>query len=186
MDITPQSVSQPDGWQPNEYQRTLLERLAAQDPADVQADTPTAIRTLIAEAGEDLRTRPQETEWSVYQCIGHIVDAELVISGRYRWILAQDAPDILPYDQDMWADRFHGAQDEDVADMLDPFEALRRANVDLWDRTPESDRTRAGMHRERGPESYGLTFRLTAAHDLVHMDQARRTLEQVRASRQGG
>jgi DinB family protein len=183
MNFDARSVDQPGGWQPNEYQRTLLDRLGDQDPAVVQAETPTAIRVVIADAGDDLLTRPEADEWSVYQCIAHIVDAELVISGRYRWILAHDEPDILPYDQDLWVDRFHAAQDEDVADMLDPFEALRRANVELWDRTPESDRPRVGLHRERGPESYGLTFRLTAGHDLVHMDQARRTLERVRRAR---
>ena len=174
------SVSQPDGWQPNEYQRTLLRRLGESDPADVQAATPSAIRALIAEAGDDLRTRPAEGEWSAFQCIGHICDAELVIAGRYRWILAHDQPEIVPYDQDLWANRFHGRQDEDFELLLSTFEALRRADIDLWKRTPASDRARSGVHLERGPESYELTFRLTAGHDLVHMDQARKTLAQVR------
>jgi len=175
------SVSQPEGWQPNEYQRTLLARLGDRDPAAVQAETPTRIRALIAEAGDDLRTRPAEGEWSVFQCIGHIADAEMVIAGRYRWILAHDEPEIVPYDQDLWANRFHGRQDEDPELVLSTFEALRRADIDLWRRTPAADRGRFGVHLERGPESYGLTFRLTAGHDLVHMDQARTALEQVRA-----
>ena len=174
------SVAQPDGWQPNEYQRTLLGRLGESDPAQVQAATPAAIRALIAEAGDDLRTRPAEGEWSVFHGIGHICDAELVICGRYRWILAHDQPQIVPYDQDLWANRFHGSQDEDVKLLLTTFEALRRADIDLWKRTPTSDRARFGVHLERGPESYELTFRLTAGHDLVHMDQARAALAQVR------
>jgi len=37
------------------------------------------------------------------------------------------------------------------------------------------------MHRERGPESYDLTFRLAAGHDRVHLAQARRALTAVRA-----
>ncbi len=167
----------------NEYQQLLLSTLDERDPAQVQAETPALIRALVAQAGEDLRTRPEAGEWSVYQCIGHIVDAELVIAGRYRWILAHDEPDILPYDQDLWADRFHGAQDEDVESMLSFFEAVRRADLDLWRRTPPGDRARYGLHRERGPESYELTFRLTAGHDLVHTDQARKALAQVRAAR---
>ena len=173
-------ATQPEGWQPNDYQRTLLGRLADGDPADVQAATPAAIRALIAEAGDDLRTRPAEAEWSVFQCIGHICDAELVIAGRYRWILAHAVPEIVPYDQDLWANRLHGPQDEDLEMLLATFEALRRADVDLWRRAPESDRARFGVHLERGPESYELTFRLTAGHDLVHMDQARAALAQVR------
>ena len=167
----------------NEYQQLLLSTLGERDPLEVQAETPARIRALVAGAGDELRTRPEAGEWSVYQCIGHIVDAELVIAGRYRWILAHDEPDILAYDQDLWADRFHGAQDEDVESMLSFFEAVRRADIDLWRRTPPSDRARFGVHRERGPESYELTFKLTAGHDLVHMAQAHQALEQVRAAR---
>lgn len=183
MTVDPRSVSQPDGWQPNDYQLLLLSTLGDEDPAQVQSETPSNIHALVAEAGEDLRSRPEAGEWSVYQCIGHIVDAELVIAGRYRWILAHDEPDILPYDQDLWVSRFHDAQDEDVEAMLAFFEQLRRADIDLWRRTPPGDRARFGLHRERGPESYELTFKLTAGHDLVHMGQARRALDEVRAAR---
>lgn len=167
--------------QPNEYQRMLLARLGDLDPAEVQATTPQALRVLIADAGPDLRSRPEPAEWSVFECIAHICDAELVIAGRYRWILAHDKPDIMPYDQDLWVDYFHASQDEDPSDLLSVFEPLRAADIELWRRTPVADRARYGLHRERGPESYELTFRLTAGHDLFHLDQARRTLEQVRA-----
>src|SRR6266508_3283753 len=62
---------------PAQYQRFLLGLLADDDPADVQAATPTRIRALVAEAGDRLRTRPKPDEWSVLECIGHIVDGEL-------------------------------------------------------------------------------------------------------------
>ena len=64
--------------------------------------------------------------------------------------------------------------------MLALFEPLRAADIELWRKTPAVDRARYGLHRERGPESYELTFKLTAGHDIFHFDQARRTLEQVR------
>jgi hypothetical protein len=37
------------------------------------------------------------------------------------------------------------------------------------------------MHRERGAESYGLTFKLMAGHDRFHIAQARRALNRVRS-----
>jgi hypothetical protein len=104
-----------------------------------------------------------------------------VIAGRYRWILAQERPDIVPYDQDLWIDRFHAEATETVDDLLAVFVPLRAADIALWRKTPASDRARYGLHRERGPESYELTFRLTAGHDLFHLDQARRTLEAIRS-----
>lgn len=169
--------------QPNEYQHMLLGLLGDLDPAEVQQKTPALLKALIGEAGADVRTRPEPAEWSVLECIAHISDAELVIAGRYRWILAHETPDIQPYDQDLWVDRFHAASDETADELLAWFEPLRAADLALWRRTPVADRSRYGLHRERGPESYELTFKLTAGHDLFHVDQARRTLEQVRNGR---
>ena len=164
---------------PGAYQELILSYLGGDDPAEVQAATPTAVRALVAEAGGLLRERPEPTEWSVLECLGHLLDGELVVAARYRWILAEDEPDIVGYDQALWVDHLrHG--DDDPAALLALFEALRRANLDLWAGRPVADRERFGRHRERGPESYGLTFRLAAGHDRFHLAQARRALEAVR------
>ena len=167
--------------QASEYQQLLLGLLGDHDPAEVQRRTPAELRLLISAAGDKLRTRPQPTEWSVLECVAHICDAELVVGGRYRWILAHDRPDLVPYDQDLWVDRLHAPFAEDPEELLSVFEPLRAANLALWGRTPVADRARYGVHRERGPESYELTFKLLSGHDIFHLDQARRTLEQVRA-----
>ena len=164
------------------YQRLLLDLLGTDDPAVVQAATPDALRALVAEAGPHLRTRPEPKEWSVLEVIGHHVDGEVVVSGRYRWILAHDTPDIAGYDQDLWVDRLHHGEDDPEV-LLRVFDALRAANLDLWRRTPVEDRARFGIHSERGPESYELTFRLAAGHDRFHLDQARRSLAAVREAK---
>lgn len=157
------------------YQASLLAALGDDDPAEVQRATPATLRGLIAEAGDRLRVRPEPGEWSVLECVGHIVDAELVCSGRYRWILAHDEPELLGYDQDRWvAGLRHG--DDDPAELLALFDALRASNLALWERTAPEQRARVGHHRERGPESLDLTFRLLAGHDRVHVAQARAVL----------
>jgi DinB superfamily len=161
------------------YQAMLLAALGDDDPAVAQASTPAAVRTLLGEAGPDLRTRPEPHEWSVLECVGHIVDAELVCAARYRWILAHDVPDIVGYDQDRWVDRLdHRSDDPD--ELLAFFEALRRANLEFWARTTPDDRARHGIHRERGEESLDLTFRMIGGHDRVHLAQADRALKMVR------
>ena len=162
------------------YQQTLLAALGDDDPAAAQAAQPAILRALVADAGGDLRTRPEPGEWSVVELIGHIVDAELNSSVRYRSILAQDEPDLVPYDQDRWANRLHSTG-ESVDDLLAVFDALRAANLRLWQSTPAADRARVGNHLERGPESYELTFRLLAGHDRVHVAQARAGLARIRA-----
>jgi hypothetical protein len=165
--------------QPREYQQHLLGLLGDDDPAAVQRDTAATIRSLIRAVGDRLRTSRADGEWSVLECAGHIADAEIAYSGRYRWILSHDEPELIGYDQDLWVARLRHNQD-DPEELLELFEALRRANLALWERTPPAERARVGMHRERGPESYDLSFRLIAGHDRFHVDQARRTMEAVR------
>jgi hypothetical protein len=166
---------------PKAYQDHLLGWLGDDDPAAVQASTPAMLRQQAAEAGPHLTIRPEAGEWSALECIAHIVDAEIVMSGRYRWVLAHDEPPLIGYDQDLWVDRLH-ADETDTEGLLELFDALRLANVTLWQRTPAAQRQRVGMHRERGPESYDLAFRMIAGHDRFHVAQARRALDAVRSA----
>jgi DinB superfamily len=165
---------------PKAYQDLLVSLVGADDPAEIQSATPQQVRHLVAGAGSDLDRRPEPAEWSALECIAHMVDSELVASGRYRWILAHDEPDLLGYDQDLWVDRLHHPP-EPVDELLAVFEPLREGNLALWRRTPVAHRERIGMHRERGPESYRLTFTLMAGHDRFHLEQARRALTALRA-----
>jgi DinB superfamily len=164
--------------EPKAYQDMLVGLVAADDPADVQAGTPGRIRELLARAGAHATTRPARSEWSVLECIAHIADAEVVVSGRYRWILAHDEPELLGYDQDLWIDRLHRPL-EAAEDLLGVWEPMRRANLALWARTADQEKDRIGIHRERGPESYRLTFTLIAGHDRFHLAQAERALAAV-------
>jgi hypothetical protein len=164
---------------PTGYQAALLARLGDRDPEAVQAATPGELRRLVAEAGPWLRQRPAPGEWSVLELVGHITDAELVVGGRYRWIIAEDRPRIMPYDQDLWAAALQHNEAE-PAELIESFAAMRAANLALWRRSSAATRARHGLHQERGPESYDLTFRMLAGHDLFHVEQARQTLDAVR------
>jgi hypothetical protein len=165
------------------YQDHLLDALGEDDAATVQAATPGWVRDLVVRAGDDLRVPPEPGEWSVLECIGHVFDAEIVYAGRYRWILAHDEPELIGYDQDLWVSRLRHRDDE-VEDLLGPFEALRAANIALWRRSTPDERARVGIHRERGAESFDLSFRLIAGHDRVHLQQAERALAAVRREAQ--
>ena len=168
---------------PEAYRRMLLGYLAGDDPATVQATTVARLRELVSESGEHLRTRPEPREWSVLECIGHLTDSELVTAARVRWILAEDEPQIIGYDQDLWVDGLRHGGDE-PEDLIALFDALRSANLRLLSTRASSDLERIGRHNERGPESYGLMLRLTAGHDRFHIAQAERALAAVRGQRQ--
>jgi hypothetical protein len=170
--------------QAKEYQEYLLAALGADDPGRAQAVTPAALRELLAGAGDDLGTPPAPGEWSALECLAHVTGAEIVMSGRYRWILAHDEPPLIGYDQDLWVSRLPKDR-EDPSQLLGLFEALRAANLRLWDGSTEAERARYGLHAERGPESFDLSFRMIAGHDRIHADQAHRALATVRGAGSG-
>jgi hypothetical protein len=162
------------------YQQQLLARVGDDDPALIQARTPDPVRQLVSDAGEHVRTRPAPGEFSVAEVVGHMIDAEIVSATRYRWILAEDEPALPGYEQDDWV-RVSGYAGADPGQLVEAFTALRKLNLALWERTPTSDRGRFGEHSERGPESYELSFRLIAGHDLIHLDQGRQALAAAEA-----
>ena len=165
----------------SEYQQMLLGVLGDRDPAQVVASLPDEVERVVSEAGPHLRTRPAPDEWSAQEILGHLLDAEIVLAGRYRWILAHDEPPLMPYDQDLWVEQLRH-RDEDPEELIALLRALVRSHVRLWERTSEADRARVGMHEERGPESFELSFRMLAGHGQFHLAQMRRTLAQVSAS----
>ena len=166
---------------PQAYQTMLIDLVGEDDPAVVQESTSAALREIVTAAGDRLRTRPARGEWSVLELLGHMVDAEIISSARYRWVIAEQRPPLVPYDQDRWVDAL-GYNDADPAELLATFDALRAANIALWRRSTAAQRARDGLHGERGPESFDLMFRLLAGHSRFHIDQMRRTLDAVSAS----
>jgi hypothetical protein len=165
--------------EPKAYQDHLLGLLGDDDPAAAQAGAVDSWRSLLSRAGEWVDVRPEPTEWSVVECLGHAVDAEVVTAARYRWILAHDEPPLIGYDQDLWVDRLHAGRHDDPNDLLQLLDVLRRANLSLWAAASEEDRRRVGIHAERGPESFELLFRMLAGHDRFHTAQAERALDAV-------
>ncbi len=159
-----------------EYIAATLALLGDRSPDDVLAHTAEALREMILGVGSEVLDRPEGAgKWSVTGVIAHLADSELVWSNRLRSVLAEDRPDFVSYDQDLWATRL-GYDDRDVARELDLFALVRQANLALLARADETDMHRLGIHRERGEESVEHMVRLYAGHDLVHLAQARRIL----------
>lgn len=160
------------------YTAAVLALLGDRDPLAVMDELPAALDALAGGVpGAILRTPEEPEKWSVVQVLWHLADSEVIYRYRLRRAVAQE-DEIVGYDQDRWADRLHYAEG-DPAEALDLIRAIRPSTM-RWLRglNPE-ERTRTGVHNERGPESVDHMVRLLAGHDLLHRNQIRRILDRV-------
>jgi hypothetical protein len=132
-------------------------------------------------SGDQMQKPEAPGKWSICQVMQHLADSDLVWGYRVRMILSHDRPQIVGYDQDLWANRLHYDEaDPDAA--LDQFDCLRRCNLALLRKTSEEDRQRVGVHSERGEESVEHLIRLYAGHDLLHLRQIARSRASLKSS----
>lgn len=124
---------------------------------------------LIAEA---LRTATPGARdgWSPEEVATHLADAEAAFAWRLRQTLAEDEPELQPFDQDRWAAALSYGK-RDVALALSAYAAARVANVELLRTLDE-----AGWERRYRQPEYGvMTLRKMAQHesdhDLAHLRQ---------------
>jgi hypothetical protein len=172
--VTDQTI--PDPVQnPSEYQQMLLSLLDGVDLIEAYESLPARLEGLLGPAGDRVRVRPAEREWSALEVLGHIVDGEVASAARLRWVLSEDEPPLPGYDQELWVERLRH-NEADPGQLLALLGVLRQSNLALWNSASDEDRVRVGMHAERGPESFDLIFRLAAGHGLLHTDQMRRAL----------
>ena len=162
--------------EPEAYQKELLELLGDQDLEAVLAATPERVAELTEDLDlETLQKRPEPNEWSAEEILGHLFDAEVVYSFRWRFTLAEKDPRYPGYDQDEWIK----LPKPSFPEMLSAFASMRRANVWLVEETPSSEWKKDGIHAERGSEPFGTSLAVVAGHDLAHLKQLEQTIAAV-------
>jgi len=169
--VAPDPVTEPEA-----YQKALLDLLGDQDLEAVLAATPERVAELTEDLDlEKLQQRPEPNEWSAEEILGHLFDAEVVYSFRWRFTLAEKDPKYPGYDQDEWIKLPRPSFPE----LLAAFASLRRANVWLVEETPTSEWKKDGIHAERGSEPFGTSLAVVAGHDLAHLKQLEQTVATV-------
>ena len=171
--VGPDPVEDPEG-----YQQALLDLLGDRDALDVLASTAEKIDDLCADLDVHvLQKEPEPGEWSAEGVLAHLLDAEIVYSFRWRMTLAQSGSHFPGYQQGLWIDLAHPSFPE----MLATFSSLRRLNVWLAEETPSDQWDKVGVHSERGAETFDLSLKVVAGHDLAHLRQLERTIAAVQA-----
>jgi len=159
-----------------QYIERMLSYVGGRKPLAIQAITAKNLERLIKGVpSRTLRRRPAPDKWSVTEIVSHLADAEIVTAFRVRLILGAPGSPIAAYDQDSWATSGRYEQ-RDPRQSVEQFRAVRRANLALLKSLTADQWTLHGTHSERGRETIDQIVRLTAGHDLNHLQQIERIL----------
>jgi hypothetical protein len=138
-------------------------------PADLlagMAASPANIASAVRAAGGD----PEG--WSASEIAAHMADIEVGLGWRIRQVLAEDAPMLQPFDQDVWADVLLYKQ-RDPQTSLAAYAAERALNVEILGRLDDAGWQRMYRHPEFGNRPLRVLVEHIADHDLAHLRQIR-------------
>ena len=94
-------------------------------------------------AAADLARPEKESAWSILNVIAHLGDLELMTATRIRLVVAQETPRLPGFDQEQFVERVHAH--DTLAELLEQFGSLRRANLAFVDKLSDFERPLAAV-----------------------------------------
>jgi len=161
-----------------QYTRRILSNALGQDPIKIQSKTNRKLGRLIKGVPTaKLRKRPAPEKWSVAEILAHLADVEIVIGWRMRSILGDPGTHVQAYDQNAWVTAGH-YEKRDPHKSIELHRVVREANLALVKSISPAQWKHFGQHAERGQESIEHIVRMVAGHDINHVLQIERILEE--------
>jgi hypothetical protein len=162
-----------------QYKARLSGYVAGKDPVGMMRETPRLLAELIhAWPLEALRKVPAPEKWSVAEILAHLSETELANAWRYRQMLEHSGSEIMPYDQDKWA-QWGDYGSCDPKESLEQFRIIRERNLKLLSRLRPEQWESYGMHKERGKETVRRLAEMAAGHDINHLEQVKSILAKM-------
>lgn len=140
--------------------------------------TPGVLRATLSGIPDDLLRGTEGGEsWSPFDVVGHLIHGERTDwIPRLRIILAEsDSRPFEPFDRFA---QFEASGSKTPDELLDEFEALRYANLEILRALLETgiDLDATGTHPELGRVTAGQLLATWAVHDLGHIAQVARVM----------
>ncbi|MBX2876106.1 MAG: DinB family protein [Saprospiraceae bacterium] len=119
---------------------------------------------------EQLQYRYAEGKWTIKEILVHLIDDERIYTYRALRFARNDQTDLPGFDQEHYA-RFSDANQRSIESILEEYEAVRQATLQMYEYLPEEALMRGGT--ADGPEHYrsvrAFIYHL-AGHELRHLN----------------
>jgi hypothetical protein len=123
----------------------------------------------------DLDRRPPDGTWSAREVAHHLADSEMTSAIRLRRLIAEESPEIVGYDEELFAKTlFYGSRPVNAS--LAALKAARETTAEILDCLDEAQWNRAGMHSESGAYSVETWLEIYGAHAHDHAAQMLRAM----------
>jgi len=135
------------------------------------ANGPALLRAALALVpAAALRWAPAPGEWSAHEVVCHCADAELNAAARIRYLLAEQDPLLVGYNQEAWA-RTLDYLKQPLDPALATVEAVRASTTALIRDLPDAAWSRRGRHTESGAYTADGWLQIYAEHLEAHARQ---------------
>ncbi|HEU5336823.1 MAG TPA: DinB family protein [Terriglobales bacterium] len=128
----------------------------------------------------DAGARRKPAEWNIKEVLGHLCDAERLLSCRALRFARGDTQPLPGWEQDDYV-RESRFTDRTLQDLCEEFEHLRRANVALFGSFSAEALARRGVANAKEISVRALLY-VIAGHELHHLEQMRQRLPELRAA----
>lgn len=114
--------------------------------------------------------RYAEDKWTIKEILVHIVDDERIFAYRALCFARNEKRSMPGFEQDDYA-RYSGANERDLDNILEEYEAVRRATIALFDGLPEESLLRKGTGSTtfHSATVRALAYHI-AGHELRHLN----------------
>jgi DinB superfamily len=146
--------------------------LTPEQIAPLLAATVASLRAEVRALGDEARWQPADGEWSVNECLGHLIEADRRgFAGRIREILAGDEVVLTRWDPPAIAAARHD-NEADPIELVEAFAVQRSEGIGLVRSLSAADLARVGLHPEIGPLRVDEILAEWPFHDRSHVRQA--------------
>ncbi len=162
----------------NEYHQFYGKYISLVDPdklPDELTKQPGELKQLLSTLSDpEVDCLHEPYTWTLKQVIGHLIDCERIFSHRLNRIAVGDETPIPGIDQNKYVSAIDYSPIP-MANLLDEFEHLRRANCLLYDRLPNASMTNMGIASDN-PVSARANLFILAGHVRYHLKIIKRRI----------